>query len=231
MRNALLVILSFIAFAFTSCKKSEGPLPPPLTGDSYFPQTYGSSWTYRDSIYGEPTDTAAAIYGVKINNLVFTMNGDSTNFNGRLCYNAAISAVQNSVGPSTAYFYAFKHLYTVFESTPPYGLIALDILVDTASAGFTWTSIPTFDHMLNGNPVKTINTIVQKNITRVIGGKTFTNVTHTSANLQTNISNAGYKNIAYFDFYVAKGIGLIEKDAYIYGSFNETRTIIDYTIK
>jgi hypothetical protein len=231
MIKNLFVILAFVAISFTSCTKSELSLPPPLTAASYFPQTNGSSWTYRDSIYGQPTDTALAIYGPKFYNLVFTMNGDSTNFNGQLCYNASISAVVDGPGASIAYYYAYKHKCTLYQTMAPFGLTGLDVLVDTASAGYTWTSVPTLNRLLKGNPVRTINTIMEKNITKIISGVTYNNVTHTSINFQVNDNGTGFHNIALYDFYVAQGIGVIEKDAYVYGSYNEVMTIANYSIK
>jgi len=227
MKKHLLVILAFLSIGYTGCKDNAYTPPPPLQADSYLPETFGSNWRYRDSIYSEPTDTAT-LAGVKIDTLTFTINGGTTDFNATICYNAAISSIQN--GPGTAYFFAKKHTLGLFEQVTPFGLTDFEILVDTASVGYSWVNAPTQNTLLNGNPIKSINTIVEKNIVKKVGLQTFTDVIHTSVNFQVN-KGTGFHNVAYYDFYMAKGIGVIEKDAYVYGNLNETETIIDYNIK
>ena len=107
----------------------------------------------------------------------------------------------------------------------------MQVLVDTAAVGYQWYSTPTMMGVLNGNPVIAYNTVLEKNITRVVNGTTFTNVTHTASNFQVNINNTGFHNIAYFNFYLAQGVGLIEKDVNYYGLLNETETLMNYSIK
>jgi hypothetical protein len=228
MNKNLLVILVFMAIGCAGCKDNAYTIVPPSPAKSYFPETLGSTWRYRDSTYGEKTDTAA-IYGTKIDTITYTITGATTDFNSKVCYNVNVLSQLN--GPSTSYFYSYKHLCALLESGVPYGFTELQFLVDTASVGYTWHSSPTLSTYLNGSPVQLISTILERNISRVVGGKTFTKVIHTSLNFQINIKGAGYQNIAYYDFYLANGIGLIEKDTYIYGNINKTEKIIDYTIK
>jgi hypothetical protein len=228
MNKAVLAILAFLTIGYMGCKQESYKIIPPSLSDSYFPETTGSTWKYRDSTFGEKTDIVP-IYGVKIDTLTFTINGATTDFNNDVCYNADVISKLN--GASTAYFYSFKHLHSIRESIPPFGLTNLHCLVDSASVGYSWATSPTASTLLNGNPAQTINTIEEKNITKVINGKTFTNVIHASVNYQININNTGWRNIAFYDFYLAKGVGVIEKDTYVYGNLNGTRTIIDYTIK
>jgi len=228
MKIHLLVILAFLAISYTGCKDSAYTPPPPSQANTYLPETAGSTWRYRDSIYSEPTDTAT-IAGVKIDTLTFTINGGTTDFNGRICYNVGISSIQN--GPGTAYFFAENHTFGLFEQVTPFGLTDFEVLVDPASAGYSWVSAPTLNTLLNGSPIRSVNTIVEKNIVKKVGLQTFTDVIHTSVNFEINVNGAGFHNIAYYDFYLAKGIGLIEKDAYVYGNLNETETILNYNIK
>jgi hypothetical protein len=228
MNKNLLVILAFMAFVYAGCKDIAYTPTPPAPERSYFPETLGSTWRYRDSTYGDKTDTAA-IYGTKIDTLTYTINGATTDFNSKICYNVNVLSKLN--GPSTSYFYYYKHLCALLETEVPYGFTELQFLIDTASVGYTWHNSPTLSTYLNGSPVQIITTILERNISRVVGGKTFTKVIHTSLNYQINIKGAGYKNIAYYDFYLANGVGLIEKDTYIYGNINKTERIIDYSIK
>jgi hypothetical protein len=228
MNKNLLVILAIMAFGYAGCKDIAYTPTPPSPERSYFPESLGSTWRYRDSTYGEKTDTAA-IYGTQIDTLTYTMNGATTDFNSKVCYNVNVLSKLN--GPSTSYFYSYKHLCALLQSDVPYGFTELQFLIDTASVGYTWHNSPTLSTFLNGSPVQAISTILERNMIKVVGGKTFTKVIHTSLNFQINIGGAGYQNIAYYDFYLANGVGLIEKDTYIYGNLNKTQTIIDYAVK
>jgi hypothetical protein len=228
MKKNLLVILAVLTFGYMGCADDAYKPTPPAQPDSYLPETYGSTWRYRDSIYHDNADSTTP-NGIKIDTLSLTINGNTTDFNGLICYNAVMSSVKN--GPGMVYFHAQQHNLGLIESAPPFGLTDFDLLVDNAAVGFTWMSIPTQNRLLNGYPVKSINTIKEKNITKVVGGITFTQVVHTTANFQVNVDGRGFRNIAYYDIYLAKNIGLIEKDSYVYGNLNETETIIDYVIK
>ncbi|HZY36165.1 MAG TPA: hypothetical protein VFE53_05925 [Mucilaginibacter sp.] len=213
---------------FTGCKQAAYQTPPPASSGSYFPQTYGSTWQYRDSLYGLPTDTFP-LKGVKNDIVTFTMTSATTDFNSLICYNADVQSQLD--GESTAYYAVLQHKFFLLVSSPPWGLTTMQVMVDTASVGYHWYSNPTLTGLLNGSPVQCINTILEKGISRVVNGVTFTNVIHTGSNFEINIGNNGFHNIAYFDFYLAPGIGLIEKDASYYGYLNETETLMTYTIK
>jgi len=228
MNKNLLVVLAFLAIAYAGCKDNALPTPLPSPPDSYLPETVGSSWKYRDSIYGEPTDTVP-IVGVRIDTVTYTMNGATTNFNNYICYN--VDVVSKLKGHSTAYFHVDKHVNSLMESTPPYGLTNLQLLIDTGSVGHTWTFTPTTNRVLNNNPVKAISTIVETNINKMVNGLTYPNVIHTTINLQINVNGAGFHNVASYDFYLAKGFGLIEKDVKFYGLLNETKTLLNYNVK
>jgi hypothetical protein len=227
MRGNLL-LLTFTMICFAGCKQVAYKAPPPATAISYFPQTYGSTWEYRDSLYGLPTDTFP-IKGVKSDIVTFTMNGSTTDFNSLICYNASIQSELN--GPGTAYYAILQHKYFLLVSSPPWGFTSMQVLVDTASVGYVWYGNPTLTGMLNGSPVQTVNTILEKNITKVVNSIAYTNVIHTGCNFEINVNNSGFHNIAYFDFYLAPGVGLIEKDASYYGDLNEVEKLISYTIK
>lgn len=228
MRKNLFVILVLPAICFLSCIKNPYRAAPPLTAYSYFPQTLGSTWRYRDSIFGEATNPMA-IYGVKNDTLTYTMNGATTDFNSKISYDAQVSSLLFS--PHIADYFVSNHICELIEPTLAFGLIDLQILNDTAHAGYSWTSTPSLTTLLHNSPVRTINTIVETDMTKIEGGKTYTSVTHTSINFQININNQGFNNIAHFDFYLAGDVGIIEKDAYYYGYLNETETIVDFHIK
>jgi hypothetical protein len=224
----LLFLWAILLFGSSGCRQIAYKAPPPAPGSSYFPQTYGSTWQYRDSLYGLPTDTFP-LKGVKNDVISFTMNGRTTDFNSLVCYNADVQSQLNGAG--AAYYAVLQHRYYLLVSSPPWGLTTMQIWVDNASVGDTWYSFPTLTSALNGSPVMAYNTVLEKNITKVVNGVAFTNVVHTGSNFQINVNHSGFHNVAYFDFYLAPGVGLIEKDVNYYGCLNETETILSYTIK
>ncbi|HWZ03413.1 MAG TPA: hypothetical protein VNX40_07340 [Mucilaginibacter sp.] len=228
MRKNLFVILALLAIGYFSCNKNPYKAAPPLTAYSYFPQIYGSTWRYRDSIFGEATDPLS-IYGIKNDTLTYTMNGGTTDFNSKISYDAQVSSLLYPA--HIADFFAGNHICDLIEPTQAFGLIDLQILNDTAHAGYTWTSTPSLTTLLHGSPVRAINTIVETGMTMIEAGRIYTSVTHTAINFQININNQGFYNIAHFDFYLAGDVGIIEKDAYYYGYLNETETIVDFDIK
>jgi hypothetical protein len=228
MNKNILIVLAFLAIAYAGCKDNAITPPPPSPPNSYFPETIGSNWKYRDSIYGEPTDTVH-IFGVRVDTVTYTMNGATTNFNNDICYNVDVVSKLN--GHSIAYFHVDKHVNALMESAVPYGLTNLQLLIDTASVGHTWGFSPTNNGVLNNSPVKAISTIVEKDTSKMVNGITYPNVMHTSINLQINVNGAGFHNIASYDFYLAKGFGLIEKDVKFYGLLNETKTLLNYNVK
>jgi hypothetical protein len=228
MHKNLYVILILLALGYISCNKNPYQAAPPLTAYSYFPQTYGSAWRYRDSIFGEATDPLP-IYGIKNDTVTYTMNGATTDFNSKISYDVQVNS--QLFPPHVADFFAGQHVYALIENTQAFGLIELQVMVDTAHAGYTWTSVPSLTTLLHNSPVRAINTIVETGITRIENGRIYTSVTHTSINFQININNQGYNNIAHFDFYLAGDVGIIEKDAYYYGYLNETETILNFNIK
>jgi hypothetical protein len=228
MRGSLLILWGLLLLCSSACKQIAYKAPPPATAGSYFPQTFGSTWQYRDSVYGLATDTFP-LKGVKNDVVTFTMNGTTTDFNSLICYN---STVQSQLyGAGTAYYAVFQHKFFLLVSSPPWGLTTLEVMVDTAAVGYSWYSTPTLTGMLNGSPVIAYNTVLEKNITRVVNGIPYSTVIHTGTNFQININSNGFHNIAYFDFYLAPGVGLIEKDVNYYGYLNETETLLSYTIK
>ena len=228
MRGNRLVLLALIITCLAGCKQIAYKAPPPMPNSSYFPQTYGSTWQYRDSVYGLATDTFPLI-GPKEDVVTYTINGSTTDFNSKICYDATVKS--DLYGKRTAYYYANKHTIGFFDSSPPWGFTTLDVLMDKAPAGYTWVSNPSLYLTLNGSPVQAINTILETDIIRVVNGQTFTGVVHTGINFQINVNGTGFHNIANLDFYLAPGIGIIEKDANYYGYLNEKETILSYTIK
>ncbi|MBS1530428.1 MAG: hypothetical protein JSU01_08985 [Bacteroidetes bacterium] len=214
MTKCLMPVLFFGAFCFFGCKKDRAVTP---SAGNYLPVTGGSSWKYSYMSDGGTTDT-----------LTLTMTGATTLINGKTYHNVTSAYKQ---GTSQGYFYTGNHIYTT-RSVAVGSNVAMEfqLLNDTASVGYQWISYPTDDGMLGGKPARTVNKIVEKNISRTINGKTFSNVSHTQVWLQYDLGS-GFETTITYDFYLAKGIGLIENDSNTLDTFFETETLFDYTIK
>lgn len=117
------------------------------------------------------------------------------------------------------------------RQSPGYGInIELHVGNDTKAAGYSWTTTPTADGLVNGFPARMINTIKEKGISKVINGKTFNNVMHTQVDLQYDVGT-GFESYSIYDLYLAKGIGMIESDTGISGTIYDKETILSYNIK
>jgi hypothetical protein len=102
-------------------------------------------------------------------------------------------------------------------------------LNDTASIGYTWT-----DNMapVNGLAARFIGTIMERNISKTVAGKNFTNVMHTQLNLEYEIPFMGWTNFAVYDYYVAKGVGIIRIETFsAIAGVTTVSDLIDYSIK
>ena len=211
--------LLLIATIFAGCKKGSSNHTTPISGSStYFPVTSGSSWVYNDAITNG---------GTSINTI--SMTGKTVVINGKTYY-AALS-ISPTKGNDTTYYYAANHEYAIRGSNAAAGVtIELQAGNDAQPAGYTWTTIPSDNGIIGSLPAQTVNTIVEKNVTKTVNGKIFTNVIHTRANLQYN-AGTGFLTVAVYDIYLALGIGLIEADSTIGGALYESDTITSYTIK
>lgn len=214
MKQGLVAILFLITLGIFGCKKdkTEGP-----SSNDYLPLTNGSVWKYSYGSDGGHTDT-----------LTITMTGGTTKINGKTYYDVTSTYKQ---GFSQGYFYAGNHFYAT-RTVALGSNVAMEfqLLNDTASVGYHWKASPTDDGKVGGMPAQTVNTIIEKGISRVENGRTFTDVIHTRVELQYDYGS-GYQTYITYDFYLAKGVGLIESDANTLDSFFETESLFGYTIK
>lgn len=216
------------ALTFAGCKQTPYVPSRAAASASYLPETSGSAWTYRDSIYGQKGDTLAHIYGLNYDTITYVMTSATTDFNSAIYYNANTSSQLS--GNYTSYFFANWHKFAIQQPVMGFGNITIDLMVDTASAGYSWTSIPTQTRLLNGYPVRLLNTILEKDITKTVKGKSYENVVHTGVNMQIYDKNRGWQSIAYYNIYIAKGIGMIERDANVYNNYDEFLQLLTYNI-
>jgi hypothetical protein len=218
-KRNLFIIIPLLAVCFFSCKKSASNKAAASTSDSYLPVTSGTTLTYNDVI-----GTATATIAVK-------MTGATSVINGKTYYTA--TGTSAAKGNSTAYYYAANHFYSLRALTSDGSTtVELQLGNDNEPVGYSWITRPTDNGTVMGLAAQTINTIEDVNITKVVNGKTYTNVIHNQVNLEYDYADGnGFQSIAVYDFYLAKGIGQIETDNSVMGNLYESQTLTSYTIK
>lgn len=195
MKKTLSLLFIALIVGMVGCKL-DPPVFPDGTprSDSYQPVTKGTYWKYNADVAGVPLTQTT------------TMTGATETINGKLYYTA------NTVtGPQSenSYYYHGGGKYT-FRGTSLMNGITLEFvyLVDNITVGQKWTAPVTDDGTVNTFPAQLVGEIMEVGITKVVSGKTFTNVVHTKLQLQYNISGAMETWVTY-EFYTAKGVGLI----------------------
>ena len=186
--------------------------------NTYMPQTKGTFWKYAST--GLLSDTTTN-----------TMTGGTTTFNNKVYYNET-TVSQHYKTTSSNYLYSGNHIYSM-KGTSFTGTVVAEFLYlnDTTSIGHSWTTSITDDGTLNGVPAQLTGTMMEKGISKTLYNKTFTNVIHTQLNLQYDMGlGAGFESYALYDFYIAKGIGIIEIDSNVIG-LTSTLVLYDYSIK
>ncbi|MBS1526184.1 MAG: hypothetical protein JST19_11075 [Bacteroidetes bacterium] len=216
MKRTLFTMVAVAAIALAGCKKDSSNKPAP-SSDTYLPVTKGSTWTYNDITAGN-SDTRT-----------ITLTGATTQISGKTYYNVTINSVKN--GTVTGYFYSANHEYTIRGSNPALAIsLEFPIGVDNQNVGYSWTSLPTDNGQINGVPGKFVNSVKEKGITKEVNGRSYSNVIHTQADLQYDLGS-GYTTVGAYNFYIAKGVGLIAEDFTMNGASYETETLISYSIK
>jgi hypothetical protein len=203
MNKTVLILFIVSVFFYCSCKKESTNNNikdvNTTTSDSFFPIGTGSTWSYYLISDGLASDIAV----IKISDTNTTINSRS--------YHKA-SYMTKLYGDTTEYFYAGDHLFALkFTDLLYQTTFDLQILNDTASVGYKWTAEATDNNLLNNIPVRAVTTILEKNISKSVGGATFKNVTHTQVEIQY-VLNGQAIEYATYDFYFAKGVGIIESD-------------------
>lgn len=219
MKKYLLVLFcTTLLFTANSCKKeSDAAEEETVKGsDSYQPATAGSYWKY--------SGTAAGVAETS----TFTVTGKTKVFNNKT-YVEVTQASQN-FGNQTGYFYIGDGSYAQRASTYINGItVELQYLKTNLEVGSTWTANITDNGQLNGIPARIIGKVLEKDAKRTVNGKSFANVIHTSLDLQYNIS--GFSTVMTYEFYVAKGVGIIEIKSTSGGTVMSSSKITEYKIK
>jgi hypothetical protein len=216
---AMLAAICLISVLFTACGKKTSDDPDPdgssTTSTSYQPLSVNSNWTYL-------TDYPTA------DNVVLTATASTQTFNKKAY--TVVQAKGAKLGTQNQYFYNANHLYNYRVPVDGLGTIDFTYLNDNAAANATWTANVTDDGTLNGIPARMTGTIAEKDVTKTVSGKKYTDVIHTTVLLQYQLIAPTYTTLATYDFYVAKGIGIVEMDSNTYG-VTSTLKLQSYQIK
>jgi hypothetical protein len=184
------------------------------TSGTYQPVTSGSYWIYKN-VQNGTTDTVKT-----------SLDGNTQDVNGTTFYEG--STLYYSSGISTmGYLSNSNHIYIDRSTTGV--TVNLYYLNDTTAVGHSWTAAINETGSVNGVPGQVVGTIVQKGISKVVNGKTYTNVIHSSMLLQYDFGS-GFATSATYDFYAALNVGIIEIDSQTTG-LTSVETLMSYQIK
>lgn len=221
MKKLAPVVLLLFVLAINSCGQKDliGPNAENFTrSDSYQPVTAGSTWKYNVSALGF-NDVKTVV--MKANTVVFE---------GRT-YAVAQSTQKSDGATENEYYYHSGNIFTTrSDATAPDDIIEAQYLDDSAIIGTTFISKPNSLGTNGGTPVRWVGTIVDRNTTRTVGNLSFKNVIHTKVDLQYNYGT-GFVSYTVYDYYVSRGVGIIELNASSAGVVYATQTISNYNIR
>jgi len=230
VKKYTLVLIVLILSALYSCQKAQYEYPgelakttsaPADTSKGYAPGTVNSYVKYR------------IVTGAKVDTTTNTATGTTTTINNKLYNVIAINSL--TYGTSPGYYSNINHAYTARATDASSGItLELEYLVDNVGVGATWKAPVTDNGTIKGYPAQILGTITEKNISKTVSGISFNYVTHTTLQLQYDVGG-GFITLGSFEYYIAKGIGIIEVDAslVIPGSTttNSVSSVIAYNIK
>jgi hypothetical protein len=193
--------------------------------DSYQPTSANSYWHYKET-------------GDFISESTITSTGQHSTISG-IDFVLFNSTSPQSTGNVQSYMGTKDHnFYFLDQGNSPNSGASFDLnflyLNDTASVGYTWDNNA---GQGNGFTAHTPGKIMERGITLTVAGKSYNNVIHTQENLTYDIPGFGTLNSATYDYYVAKGVGIIRVlaavgDASVTGTVVHTTTdLVDYSIK
>ncbi|MBV4355548.1 hypothetical protein [Pinibacter aurantiacus] len=140
-------------------------------------------------------------------------------------------------GQTVLFGYKDHNLYTKVKAASPTTGAVIDLnfiyLNDTASVGYKWTRSAGVG---GGYTANMPGEIIEKNITKQVQGKNYTNVTHSRVGLSYIVPGFGELTLAIYDFYIANNIGILKVDTQIFDGFgNQTglavSELMEYSIK
>ena len=194
MKKTLSLFLVALHICFWGCK-SDAPVAPEVTPkSSYQPVTKGSYWKYH--ITETPNHPVI--------NATITMTGETEMVGGLLCHKFNFATEDGSI---PGYFYHGNDIYLRILNSPPNAFDLIPYLKDNVAIGQTW------EVALEAPNNISVGRIVEKDITRTVNHKLFTNVIHTQLLTQYKNDKGVVTTFQTTDTYIAEGVGLIESNS------------------
>jgi len=217
----LISLLAVIAF-LPACNKAgiigPGVVSVASSSNSYQPTTSGSVWKYVNEVTGKPDEL-----------IMVKAVGTTFNINNRVYY--TITSASSLNGTTTNYYFTNGVFYTIRgASLVPGATSEFQYLDNSYTVGTKWTVSVNDSGFINGVAGRFEGSTVEKDITKTIGDNTFTNVIHTTVNLEFDYGD-GFVTTATYDYYLAKSIGMIEVDSSVAGVVVGKETITSYDVK
>ncbi|MBF9252551.1 hypothetical protein I2I11_04530 [Pontibacter sp. 172403-2] len=186
-----------------SCGKEDDPEAAPGAELDYLPTTTGSTWTYGG-----------------ISPYTLTVTGTTSVINGKT-YHEMESKQGTSVNKS--YVLKEKGVYTAVGMVPAVGSLEIAILKEETPVGEPWEQTTS----INGIDTKMTLTIVEKNVSKTVEGKTYNNVINVKMETSYIFMGEDLGVGLTTHYYFSKGIGLILSD---FGA-NGQVPLLTYNIK
>jgi len=201
MKTNLFLLLAAILF-FTACNKNDSN--PNTTSNAYINTNAGSSWTYHE------TDSSGAT--PSNSDYTVTSTSEDSTINGKKYH------VYNYSNGGNEYLSHTGSDYYQYDSIPVSGGVNIDrlYLKDNASVGTTWSqsftlSIPNAPIPV---PITLTNKVVEKGISRIVNGTSYSNVTHVSSSISSSLIPSSSFSSSINGYY-APNYGMIESSTVI----------------
>lgn len=220
MKKQFRFVVPILLFVLASCQQETSDLEQPGSGgagsDTYLPLTANTQWKFKDSLTSDQT-TLQVLNTTKV-------------FDGR-----QYTAVLGSNSQQTDTFYmahqgADYFNYAEVDNGTSSGRFLFHFLNDTAAVGRSWEYVA---GQGNGFTAYFKTTILERGISRTVGTHNFNDVIHTRMELSYDIMGERM-SFGFYDYYVAKGIGIVQVKSRLggFGAYMSTSSdIIEYQIK
>ncbi|MBD1394114.1 hypothetical protein [Mucilaginibacter glaciei] len=229
MKQKLLFPFVMVALFFTACKKDAvnytefagTAITATVTtvavnsAYNYQPVKQGSYWKY-------------AFSGATVDTTIATMLNTTAVFSAR-SYFVGVSKASSEPKAGSVYFYNTGETYSERDIDADNDTTEVIYLKADVAVGTTWNAAEYFVSKKDIGS-KVTGKMVEKGITRTVFNKKFNNVIHTSILVQAANGSGGFTDVGNYDYYIAKGVGIIEESATVFG-IKVTGKLYDFSIK
>ncbi|GAA4334764.1 hypothetical protein GCM10023149_42330 [Mucilaginibacter gynuensis] len=227
MKHRLPILFALCLLALSSCKKDE----PIFTGyDLTFNNQFQSLKAGEYWEYESVRDTLDVVTIATVRN---TITGGTTLIDDRLYHNVNTTIeFPDRTERYPRYFRVINHEFSIREiaaikSASPEYLY----LIDTAKVGASWSTRITDNGLANGLPVRLVGTLLEKDVVKEVNGTVYAGVSHTHLQVLLDLGTGTGLNVAgTYDYYIAKGVGIIQMEYETLGGIKETQTLTAHVV-